>query len=115
MDLVQSGAMSSEPAAATTSRGYTKIKDIGSGASSLFCTSRLGRLATSLPRKAAMAKRFLYRTRSDSHATPSLFEVWVTLHVPKDKESKLYVMKIIDMSRMDPKQRKDPTMQTSGN
>ena len=57
-----------------------------------------------------MAKRFLYRTRSDSHARPSLFEVWVTLHVPQDKESKLYVMKIIDMSRMDPKQRKDPTM-----
>ena len=27
----------------------------------------------------------------------------------KDKESKLYVMKIIDMSRMDPKQRKDWT------
>eukprot|EP00439_Symbiodinium_sp_Y106_P022455 s3659_g2.t1 len=64
LDLVQSGAMSSESAAATTSRGYTKIKDIGSG----------------------------------SYGKAVLVQ---------DKESKLYVMKIIDMSRMDPKQRKD--------
>mmetsp|Transcript_33803 Transcript_33803/g.78159 ORF Transcript_33803/g.78159 Transcript_33803/m.78159 type:complete len:376 (+) Transcript_33803:99-1226(+) len=54
--------MSSE--STTSSRGYTKIKDIGSG----------------------------------SYGTAVLVQ---------DKENKLYVMKIIDMSRMDPKQRKD--------
>ncbi|CAE6960229.1 NEK1 [Symbiodinium natans] len=54
--------MSSE--STTSSRGYTKIKDIGSG---------------------SYGKAILVQ----------------------DKESKLYVMKIIDMSRMDPKQRKD--------
>ena len=57
------------------SRGYTKIRDIGSGsAKALFVES------------------------------PGSYDKAVLV---QDKEDKLYVMKIIDMSRMDTKQRKE--------